>query len=169
MDYNSSWKIHSWTLKTLCYSTRHSSSQETVQLLSSSSVSVGASPCRTSGTESAHQCSRHRSLIPGLGRSPGGGHGNLPQYSHLENPHGQRRLVGHSPEGDEVLDTTEATYVHEGWDFVSIMSASSEAGMVPGPWLIVTSIFWTREFCCSCYFLESLEPCFLIPEILLMW
>ena len=111
---NSSWKIHSWTLKTLCYSTRHSSSQETVQLLSSSSVSVGASPCRTSGTESAHQCSRHRSLIPGLGRSPGGGHGNLPQYSHLENPHGQRRLVGHSPEGDEVLDTTEATYVHEG-------------------------------------------------------
>ena len=24
--------------------------------------------------------------IPGLGRSPGGGHGNPPQYSHLENP-----------------------------------------------------------------------------------
>ena len=24
-------------------------------------------------------------LIPGLGRSPGGGHGNPPQYSHLEN------------------------------------------------------------------------------------
>ena len=28
-------------------------------------------------------------LIPGLGRSPGGGHGNPLQYSCLENPHGQ--------------------------------------------------------------------------------
>ena len=26
-------------------------------------------------------------LIPGLGRSPGGGHDNLLQYSCLENPH----------------------------------------------------------------------------------
>ena len=30
--------------------------------------------------------------IPGLGRSPGGGHGNPLQYSCLENPHGQRSL-----------------------------------------------------------------------------
>ena len=36
-------------------------------------------------------------LIPGLGRSPGGGHGNPLQYSCLENPHGQRSLVGYSP------------------------------------------------------------------------
>ena len=28
-------------------------------------------------------------LIPGLGRSPGGGHGNPLQYSGLENPHGR--------------------------------------------------------------------------------
>ena len=28
------------------------------------------------------------SSIPGLGRSPGGGRGNLLQYSCLENPHG---------------------------------------------------------------------------------
>ena len=35
--------------------------------------------------------------IPGLGRSPGGGHGNAAQYSCLENPHGQRSLVGFSP------------------------------------------------------------------------
>ena len=28
-------------------------------------------------------------LIPGLGRSPGGGCGNPFQYSYLENPHGQ--------------------------------------------------------------------------------
>ena len=35
-------------------------------------------------------------LIPGLGRSPGGGHGNPLQYSCLENPPGQRSLVGYS-------------------------------------------------------------------------
>ena len=32
---------------------------------------------------------------PGLGRSPGGGHGNPLQYSCLENPHGQRSLAGY--------------------------------------------------------------------------
>ena len=31
-------------------------------------------------------------LIPGLGRFPGGGHGNPPQCSCLENPHGQKSL-----------------------------------------------------------------------------
>ena len=35
--------------------------------------------------------------IPGLGISPGGGHGNPLQYSGLENPHGQRSLAGYSP------------------------------------------------------------------------
>ena len=37
--------------------------------------------------------------IPGLGRSPGGGHGNPLRYSCLENPHGQRSLAGYSPWG----------------------------------------------------------------------
>ena len=37
------------------------------------------------------------SSISRSGRSPGGGHGNPLQYSCLENPHGQRSLVGHSP------------------------------------------------------------------------
>ena len=32
-------------------------------------------------------------------RPPGGGHGNPLQYSCLENPHGQRCLVGYSPQG----------------------------------------------------------------------
>ena len=36
-------------------------------------------------------------LIPGLERSPGGGHGNPLQYSCLKNPHGQRSLAGYSP------------------------------------------------------------------------
>ena len=44
--------------------------------------------------------------IPGLGRSPGRGHGNALQYSCLENPHGQRRLVGYSPWRHKEVDTT---------------------------------------------------------------
>ena len=46
-------------------------------------------------------------LIPGLGRSPGGGHGNLLQYSSLENPHGQKSLVGYTPWGHKESDTME--------------------------------------------------------------
>ena len=45
--------------------------------------------------------------IPGLGRSPGGGHGNPLQYSCLENPIEQRSLVGYSPWGHKELDMTE--------------------------------------------------------------
>ena len=49
----------------------------------------------------------HLGSIPGLGRSPGGWHGNPLQYSCLENPHGQRSLVGYSPWGRQESDTTE--------------------------------------------------------------
>ena len=40
-------------------------------------------------------------------RSPGGEHDNPIQYSRLENPHGQRSLVGYSPWGLKELDVTE--------------------------------------------------------------
>ena len=46
---------------------------------------------------------------PGLGRFPGGGHGNLLQHSCLENPHEQRSLVGYSSWGRKESDMTEAT------------------------------------------------------------
>ena len=47
-------------------------------------------------------------LIPGLlGRSPRRGHGKPLQYSCLENPHGQKSLVGCSPWGLKELDATE--------------------------------------------------------------
>ena len=39
--------------------------------------------------------------------SPGGRHGNLLQYSCLENPHAQRSLVGYNPWGQKESDTTE--------------------------------------------------------------
>ena len=45
--------------------------------------------------------------IPGLGRSPKGGHDNPLQDSFLENPHGQRSLVGYSPWAHKESDTTE--------------------------------------------------------------
>ena len=45
--------------------------------------------------------------MPGLGRSLGGGHGNPLQYFCLENPHGQRSLVGYHPWGGKELDMTE--------------------------------------------------------------
>ena len=52
---------------------------------------------------------RDADLIPGLGRSPGGGHGHPLQCSCLENPHGQRSLVGYDSEGCKELDMTEVT------------------------------------------------------------
>ena len=49
---------------------------------------------------------REVGLIPGLGRSSGGGHGNPLQYSGLKNPHEQRSLVGYSPWGYKELEMT---------------------------------------------------------------
>ena len=46
-------------------------------------------------------------LMPELGRSPRGGHGNPLQYSYLENPYGQRSLVGYSPWNCKESDRTE--------------------------------------------------------------
>ena len=50
--------------------------------------------------------------IPGLERSPGGRQGNPLQYSCLENPHGQRSLVGYSPWCHKESDTTERLSTH---------------------------------------------------------
>ena len=51
-------------------------------------------------------------LIPGLGRSPGGEHGNPLQYSCLENPQGQRSLAGYSPWDRKESDTTKRIAQH---------------------------------------------------------
>jgi len=45
---------------------------------------AGGLPCSSKSKESAGD----QGSIPGLGRSPGGGHGNPLQYSCLKNPHG---------------------------------------------------------------------------------
>ena len=76
--------------------------------LSNSTVTI---PCSSDGKKSS--CNEEDlGLIPGLGRSPGGGHGNPLQYSCLKNPHGQRSLAGYSSWGGQELDTTEWLSTH---------------------------------------------------------
>ena len=52
---------------------------------------------------------RDTGSILGSGRSSGKGNGKPPQYSCLENPHGQRSLAGYSPWGRKELDMTKVT------------------------------------------------------------
>ena len=68
-------------------------------------------PGGSDGKESASNAGDLGS-IPGLGRSPGGGHGNPLQYSCLENPHGQRSLADYRPWDHKELDTTEGLIPH---------------------------------------------------------
>ena len=59
-------------------------------------------------------------LIPGSGRSPGGGNGSPLQYSGKR--HGQRSLAGYSPQGRKELDRTEHTHTENAdRNFLSIM------------------------------------------------
>ena len=68
-------------------------------------------PCGSAGKESICNAgaSEDVGLIPGLGRSPGGGLGNPLQYSCLENLCGQGSLAGYSPQGCKESDMTEET------------------------------------------------------------
>ena len=69
-------------------------------------MSENSYPSGSDGKESACNAGDPGS-IPGLERSPGEGNDNPLQYSCLENPHGQRSLVGSSPWGRRELDMTE--------------------------------------------------------------
>ena len=65
--------------------------------------------------------------IPGLERSPEGRHGNPLQYSCLENPHGQRSLVGYHAWGLKELDTIKQVNFNINMmitDIISIMLPS---------------------------------------------
>src|SRR5574342_364720 len=63
-------------------------------------------PGGSAGKESACNA-EYLGSISGLGRSPGGGHGNPLQYSCLENLHGRSSLTGCSPWGCKESDTSE--------------------------------------------------------------
>ena len=71
-------------------------------------------PGGSDGKESAYNVGDLGS-IPGLGRSPGGGHGKPFQYSCLENPHGQRSLTCYSSWGRKKSDMTERLNWTDGW------------------------------------------------------
>ena len=65
-----------------------------------------AFPGGSEGKESACNAGDPGST-PGLGTTLGEGNGNPLQYSCLENPYGQRSLLGYSPWGHKGLDTTK--------------------------------------------------------------
>ena len=60
-------------------------------------------------------------LIPGSGRSPGGGNDNPFQYSCLENSHGQRSIVGLRPWDHKESDATERLSTHTSRDGLRIL------------------------------------------------
>ena len=64
-----------------------------------------------SSKESACQCQGHKreGSVPGWGRSPGGGHGNLLQYFCPENPMGRGSWWVPVHGVTEELNTTEVT------------------------------------------------------------
>ena len=72
-------------------------------------------PSGASGRESACNAGHLRDvgLIPGLGRSSGGGHDKPFQYICLENAT-DRSLAGYAPEGRKESDMTEGTS-HSVW------------------------------------------------------
>ena len=64
--------------------------------------------------------------VPLLGRSPGAGHGNPLQYSCLENPLGQRSLVGYGSRGHKESDMTEQ--LSTAYDFIQNLEHSYYLG-----------------------------------------
>ena len=57
---------------------------------------------------------RDMGLIPGSGRSPGGGNGNPLQYSYLENPMDREASRAYSPWGLKESGMTEVLSIHKG-------------------------------------------------------
>ena len=64
---------------------------------------------------SMHKNYKNLGLSPGLKRSPGGQHGNPPQYSCLENPRdrGALRAIGHRIAQSDTTEATEHTRLQE--------------------------------------------------------
>ena len=72
-------------------------------------------PGGASVKEAACQCRRCKrgEFNPCVGKTPKEGNDNPLQYSCLDKSHGQRSLMGYSPQGHKELDTTEVTWPHE--------------------------------------------------------
>ena len=70
--------------------------------------------------------------VPGLGRSPGGGHSNPLQYSCLENPYGQWSLAVSSQCGHKDLDVTRFTFHFHALEKEMATHSSVLAWRIPG-------------------------------------
>ena len=82
-------------------------------IVNNTAINMGVGfPGVSDGKESACNAGALGS-IPWVGRSPEGGNGNPLQYSCLENPHGQRSLVGYSPWDCKESGTTEWLHAHK--------------------------------------------------------
>ena len=98
--------------------------------------------------------------IPHLGRSPGEGHGNPLQYSFLENPHGQKSLVGYSPWSRKQLDRTDSlnSLTHSlasrsvlvfpscSVPFLGVCSGLSRGGETRGSLQVLTMLVMDRRY-----------------------
>ena len=97
--------------------------------------------------------------VPGLGRSPGGGHGNPLQYSCLENPHGQRSLAAH---GVAEWDMTDDSAQHSTAEYLTYSKFSVKTvSILPWfPWQRQPSIH-EEQLCkdSECWKLPSNRPC----------
>ena len=74
-------------------------------------------PGSSDGNESAYV--GDLGSIPRLGRSPGRAQGNPLQYSCLDNPHGQKSLVGYSPRVRKESEMTEQLSTAHFWHRLS--------------------------------------------------
>ena len=61
----------------------------------------------TKGLYSEYVSHFHNSVVPVLGKSPGGGQSISLQYCCLVNPHGEKSLMGYSPWGHKESDMSE--------------------------------------------------------------
>ena len=73
--------------------------------------------------------------IPGLGRSPGEGNGNLLQYSCLENPWTEE--PGYGPQGCKELDTTDHRHTHTHVKLPEPISTFLLGIDSNGPWILL--------------------------------
>ena len=63
----------------------------------------------------------------GWERYPAGGHGNALQYSSLENPHGQKYLVGYNPRGGkESYRAEQLSTAHRNQKAISVLETTHE-------------------------------------------
>ena len=85
-------------------------------------------------------------LIPGWGRSPGGGHGSPLQYSCLENPQGHRSLWGYRLWGCTELDATEAAKQQQ---------QPTGPRLEASPQLTPARTVWTLWWCILSFYLEE--------------